>query len=95
MDDAGPYTVFRLVPERWGCSFPLQGGNLKKKLFNLSLSAPFVFGIFVEGRIVLLYTYETDLGDGWEDAEVHNNPQSVREKALKMGANILNYAFKN
>ncbi len=56
---------------------------------------PQAFGIFIEGRIVLLYTYETDLGDGWEDTEVHNNPQSVREKALKMGANILNYAFKN
>ena len=38
---------------------------------------------------------ETDLGDGWEDAEVHNNPQSTREKALKMGANIINYVFKN
>ena len=56
---------------------------------------PQAFGIFIEGRIVLLYTYETDLGDGWEDTEVHNNPQNVREKALKMGANILNYAFKN
>lgn len=56
---------------------------------------PQAFGIFIEGRIVLLYTYETDLGDGWEDTEVHNNPQSVREKALRMGANIVNYAFKN
>ena len=56
---------------------------------------PQAFGIFIKGRIVLLYTYETDLGDGWEDAEVHNNPQSVREKALKMGANIINYVFKN
>ena len=56
---------------------------------------PQAFGIFIEGRIALLYTYETDLGDGWEDSEVHNNPQTVREKALKMGANIINYAFKN
>ena len=44
------------------------------------------FGIFIEGRIVLLYTYETDLGDGWEDTEVHNNPQSVREKAFENGS---------
>ncbi|WP_445721274.1 DUF4159 domain-containing protein, partial [Flavobacterium sp.] len=36
-----------------------------------------------------------DLGDGWEDTEVHNDPQTVREKALKMGANIINYVFKN
>ena len=56
---------------------------------------PQAFGIFEGNRLVLLYTYETDLGDGWEDAEVHNNPKEVREKALKMGANILNYIFNN
>ena len=56
---------------------------------------PQAFGIIIEDRLVLLYTFETDLGDGWEDAEVHNNPQSTREKALKMGANIINYVFKN
>ena len=56
---------------------------------------PQAFGIFIEGRLVLLYTYESDLGDGWEDQEVHNDPKEVREKALKMGANILNYIFNN
>ncbi|SHG61886.1 protein of unknown function [Flavobacterium fluvii] len=56
---------------------------------------PQAFGIFVENRLVLLYTYECDLGDGWEDAEVHNDPVDVREKALKMGANIINYIFNN
>jgi hypothetical protein len=56
---------------------------------------PQAFGIFIEGRIVLLYTFECDLGDGWEDQEVHNDPPSIREKALKMGANIINYVFKN
>lgn len=56
---------------------------------------PQAFGIFIENRLVLLYTYESDLGDGWEDAEVHNDPKEVREKALKMGANILNYIFNN
>jgi hypothetical protein len=56
---------------------------------------PQAWGIFVEGRLVCLYTVETDLGDGWEDQEVHNDPREVREKALKMGANIVNYAFKN
>jgi hypothetical protein len=53
------------------------------------------FGVFIENRLVLLYTFECDLGDGWEDPEVHNDPKEVREKALKMGANILNYIFKN
>jgi len=56
---------------------------------------PQAFGIFIDGRLALLYTYETDLGDGWEDAEVHNDPAEVRLKALKMGANILNYIFNN
>ena len=56
---------------------------------------PQAFGIFFENRLVLLYTYECDLGDGWEDPEVHNDPADVREKALKMGANIINYIFNN
>lgn len=54
---------------------------------------PQAFGLFIEDRMVLLYTHETDLGDGWEDEEVHNDPFEVREKALKMGANIISYAF--
>ncbi len=56
---------------------------------------PQAFGIFIKNRLVLLYTYETDLGDGWEDREVHNNPEEVRQIALKMGANIINYVFNN
>ncbi|UKM63771.2 DUF4159 domain-containing protein [Flavobacteriaceae bacterium GSB9] len=56
---------------------------------------PQAFGIFYESRLVLLFTYESDLGDGWEDPEVHNDPANVREKALKMGANIVKYAFEN
>ncbi|MFD1613470.1 DUF4159 domain-containing protein [Gelatiniphilus marinus] len=56
---------------------------------------PQAFGIFNKDRLVLLFTYESDLGDGWEDAEVHNDPPEVREKALKMGANIIKYAFEN
>ena len=53
------------------------------------------YGITVEGRLVLIYTYESDLGDGWEDQEVHNDSDEVRTKALKMGANIIKYAFEN
>jgi hypothetical protein len=51
------------------------------------------FGIFLEGKLVLVYTYETDLGDGWEDQAVHNNTPEKRKEALQMGANILMYAF--
>ena len=56
---------------------------------------PQAMGIFTEDRLVLLFTFESDLGDGWEDPEVHNDPQDVRERALKMGANILKFAFEN
>ena len=50
-------------------------------------------GIFIEGELVLLYTYESDLGDGWEDADVHGDGEELRQKALKMGANIMGYAL--
>ena len=53
------------------------------------------FGLFYEGRLIVFYDYETDLSDGWEDAAIHNNPKEVREKALKIGSNIVEYAFKN
>ena len=51
------------------------------------------FGLIWEGRIVCYYTYETDLGDGWEDQEVHNDPPEKRLQALQMGANIVQFAF--
>ena len=51
------------------------------------------FAIYDEKRMIILYTYESDLGDGWEDQEVHNNSEKTREKALKMGANILDFVF--
>ncbi len=51
------------------------------------------FGIFHEGKLVVFYTYQCDLGNGWEDASIHNDPEDVRLKALKMGANIISYAF--
>lgn len=56
---------------------------------------PQAFGIFHESRLIVLFTFESDLGDGWEDEAVHNDPPEVREKALKMGANIIKYAFEN
>ena len=56
---------------------------------------PQAFGIYYKDRLVLLFTYESDLGDGWEDEVVHNDPFEVREKALKMGANIVKYVFEH
>ena len=51
------------------------------------------FGLIHEGRLLVFYTYECDLGDGWEDFQVHKDPQNVRLQALRMGANVLEYAL--
>jgi len=51
------------------------------------------FGLIYEGRLVLFYTYESDLGDGWEDQAVHKDSDEIRRKALEMGANMVNYVF--
>ena len=50
-------------------------------------------GIFYDGKLVVYYSLNTDLGDGWEDAEVHHDPEPVRQQALKMGVNIFVYAL--
>jgi len=52
------------------------------------------FGLIWEGRVVCFYTYESDLGDGWEDQDVHKDPEAIRQQALRMGANIVQYAFQ-
>lgn len=49
-------------------------------------------GIFLDGRLVLFYSYQSDLGDGWEDPDVHDDPAEVREQALRMGVNLVVYA---
>ncbi|MDC6468298.1 DUF4159 domain-containing protein [Flavobacteriaceae bacterium] len=73
--------------------FPFPSGL--PKIHEHNRNRPQAFAIYVEERIVLLYTYESDLGDGWENSEIHNDPQEIRLKALRMGANIINYAFLN
>ena len=54
---------------------------------------PQALGIYENNKLVVLYTYESDLGDGWEDSAVHNDPPEIREAALKMGVNIIYYAL--
>jgi len=51
------------------------------------------FGLIYEGRLVCFYSYESDLGNGWEDQRVHNDPERKRLEALQMGANIIAYSF--
>lgn len=55
--------------------------------------APQGFGLIYKGRLVCFYDYECDLGDGWESSEIHSDSADAREKALKMGANIISYVF--
>ncbi len=54
---------------------------------------PQAFGLFYQNRLICLYTYECDLGDGWEDYAVHHDSDDLRTKALQMGANIIQYVF--
>jgi len=56
---------------------------------------PQAYGYFHDGRLICLYTTESDLGDGWENQEIHNDTPEIRRKALQMGANIIKYAFEN
>ena len=63
------------------------------KIHEHDKKPPQGFGLFHKGRLVVFYSYETDLGDGWEDAEVHNDSPEYRKKALQMGSNIVQYAL--
>ncbi len=53
------------------------------------------YGLIYQGRLVAFYTYECDLGNGWEDQIIYNDPEEIRQKALQMGANIVSYVFTN
>jgi hypothetical protein len=65
------------------------------KIHEHDNKSPQGFGIRYQGRLVIFYSFETDLGDGWEDEPVHNDSFEIRLKALQMGANIINYVFEN
>lgn len=65
------------------------------KIHEHNNNPPKGYGIIYDGRLVCYYTYETDLGDGWEDIDVHNDKPEKHDQALKMGANILQYVFNN
>ncbi|MDQ7917292.1 DUF4159 domain-containing protein [Mesonia sp. MT50] len=74
-------------------AFPFPDGL--PKIHEHDGKRPQAFGLFENKRLVLLFTYESDLGNGWENPEIHNDPKEVRLKALKMGANIVKYAFEH
>lgn len=72
-------------------SFP----NGPPKIHEHDNEPPQGFGIFIDGRLAVYYTYETNVSDGWESPEVHNVPEDLREQAFRMGTNILIYALAN
>ncbi len=77
----------------FSAAYPFKDGL--PKIHEHDGQRPQAFGLFKDGRMLILYTLESDLGDGWESPAVHNDPPEVREKALQMGANIIKYAFEN
>lgn len=70
-------------------SFP----NGLPKIHEHDNKPPKGYGLFWEGRLVCFFSYESDLGDGWEDEDVHNDSPQTRLKALQMGANLIQYCF--
>lgn len=79
-------------------SHPIYNGPFKfdkglPKIHEHDSKSPKGYGIFQNGRLVCFYTTETDLGDGWEDPEVHNDTKEAHRQALQMGANIVQYAL--
>jgi len=65
------------------------------KIHEHEKKAPQGFGLIYKGKLICFYDFECDLGDGWESQEIHNDSQEARNNALKMGANIISYAFMN
>lgn len=70
-----------------------QFNNGLPKIHEHDGKAPRGYGIIYQGKLVCFYTYECDLGNGWEDKQIYNDPDEVRLKALQMGSNILSFAF--
>ncbi len=94
--------IKRVFPDRELVEIPFSHGiyhcrfdfpNGLPKIHEHDGKPPQGFGIFYEGRLVVFYTYETDLGDGWEDPEVHGDPEEKRLAALKMGTNVIVWAL--
>ena len=85
--------LVELPPEHPVFQAPYDFSDGLPKIHEHDGAPPQAFGIFHQGRLVVIYTYETDLGDGWEDPDVHEDPPEVREEALRMGVNIFVFAM--
>lgn len=101
MDESIRRELGRLFPERPLVEVPLDH-PVYRVVYSFPRGIPKVhehdgkpaqgFGIFLEGRLAVFYSYETDLGDGWEDPDVHRDTPEQREAALRMGVNLFAYA---
>lgn len=101
MDESFRREIARVFPDRPLVEVPLEH-PVYHIVYDLPQGVPKVhehdglpaqaFGIFLEDRLVVYYTFQADLGDGWEDQDVHDDPESVRERALQMGVNLFVYA---
>ena len=75
----------------FNCHFEFPDGL--PKIHEHDGGRPQAFGIFHEGRLVVIYLYETDIGDGWDDPDVHGDPPEKRDAALRFGTNIVHWAL--
>jgi len=101
MDESFRREIARVLPDRPLVEVPLDH-PVYRIIYEFPQGVPKVhehdglpaqaFGIFLEDRLAVFYTYQADLGDGWEDPDVHDDPEAVREKALQMGVNLFVYA---
>jgi hypothetical protein len=108
-DNYGMYTYIRRELKKVFPNQELIELPSKHEIFNIAFKFPKglpkihehdgkrsqAYGYFHNGRLICLYTTESDLGDGWENQEIHNDAPEIRLKALQMGANIIKYAFEN
>ena len=85
--------LVELPPDHPVFHAPYQFPEGLPKIHEHDGNPPQAFGIFHQGRLALIYSYESDLGDGWEDPDVHEDPPEVREDALRMGINIFVHAL--
>ena len=74
-------------------AYPYEFPDGLPKIHEHDKKRPQAFGLFWEGRLICFYSYESDLGDGWEEKEVHHDSEAIRQSALQMGANLINYVF--
>jgi hypothetical protein len=100
MDESFRREIARLFPDRPFVEVPLDH-PVYRLVYPFPRGIPKIhehdgkpaqgFGVFIDGRLAVYYSFQSDLGDGWEDPDVHKDPPEVREAALRMGVNLIAY----